>query len=244
MSAQQPCAGNRGRSAALEPVEPPVLQAAALLFGPSVVSRLSAIGEHSLDAGWPEEAALIAAAGADRQAAFLTGRACARLALAAAGAPAGPILRSGRMPNWPAGFVGSISHGAGLAWAAVAPRAAVASLGLDVERAAPLPGKVLSRVANTVERRQTAALESTVGDAAGAVLWAAKEAVFKCLSQLDPGGSPPWPEVGLTAESPTHGRFGLGCASDAGHGPVRGAWLLGGGRVFAACGAGAEGGPA
>lgn len=207
----------------------------ALLFGPSVVSRLAPIGEYSLEEGWPEEAALISAAGAERQAAFMTGRACARLALAAAGAPSGPILRSGRMPNWPPGFVGSISHGGGVAWAAVASRAKVASLGIDVERSAPLPAQVLSRIANRAERAQTAALESTVGDAASAVLWASKEAVFKCLSQLDPGGSPPWPEVGLTAEGPAHGRFALGCASDAGAGVVRGAWLLGGGRVFAGC---------
>ncbi|MCF6782409.1 4'-phosphopantetheinyl transferase family protein [Stutzerimonas stutzeri] len=70
-----------------------------------------------------------------RQTEFLAGRLCAHEALRrATGVASIPAVGEDRAPCWPAGVVGSITHGAGWA-AAVAARAEQwRGLGLDVER--------------------------------------------------------------------------------------------------------------
>jgi enterobactin synthetase component D len=72
---------------------------------------------------------------AKRQTEFLAGRLCARQALQQlTGTPAVPAVGADRAPCWPAGVVGSISHGDGWAAALVATQADWRGLGLDIER--------------------------------------------------------------------------------------------------------------
>lgn len=95
-------------------------------------------GPESLAALLPEEALLLSPKAVEkRRVEFAAGRHVARLALAEAGfTEPFPILRGARgEPLWPAGWVGSISHGHGWAVAAVGPHTSVRSLGVDFESA-------------------------------------------------------------------------------------------------------------
>ncbi|MBK9034189.1 MAG: 4'-phosphopantetheinyl transferase superfamily protein [Myxococcales bacterium] len=132
----------------------------------------------------PREAAAIADAAPIRRAEFARGRACAHAALRALGRPTEVIARApSRAPVWPPGVVGSITHCAGLAAAAVADRARLRGLGLDAEPNRPLPDGILATVASSTER---AWLETAPrGDLAwDRLLFSAKESVFKAWHPL------------------------------------------------------------
>jgi enterobactin synthetase component D len=128
----------------------------------------------------------IARSVAKRQAEFVAGRACARLALREVGAPPGDVgIGPMRAPVWPAGFVGSITHSAGVA-AAVAARASDArSLGIDVERSITpeLAASISASLARAGELSSVGALLGDPGVACTAV-FAAKEALFKCVAPI------------------------------------------------------------
>lgn len=69
-----------------------------------------------------------------RQAEYFFGRLCAREALLAAGLPAQQVLSGpAREPVWPANVIGSITHNARFAAAAIAPKTAYAGIGIDIE---------------------------------------------------------------------------------------------------------------
>ncbi len=88
---------------------------------------------------------------------------------------------SDRAPEWPAGFVGSISHSAGFAFAAVARASQVRGLGLDVEevsRLAKAP-RIASVVTTPAERARFDFSTETL-----ATVFSAKEAVYKSLYPL------------------------------------------------------------
>lgn len=121
---------------------------------------------------------------------FVTGRACARLALTRLGAPVAAIPSGGHgEPLWPAGVVGSITHCDGYRACAVAWSRAVIALGIDAEPNAPLPEGVLEEVAHGRERDALRAGSSAAGAGAAAVdlprlLFSAKEAVYKAWFPL------------------------------------------------------------
>ena len=83
-------------------------------------------------------------------------------------------------PLWPAGFAGSLAHDDEMAVAAIARKADIPSLGIDVEPAEPLPDEI-------------AALAVMPGDVLAGVdprlatrlLFSAKEAVYKAAYPLD-----------------------------------------------------------
>ena len=112
-------------------------------------------------------------------------RLAAREALATLGGPADAALprTPGRYPLWPQGFLGSLAHDEALAVAAVARRARIHALGVDVEPAEPLPDDVAEIALFGPERRQAQADPAT-----GRAIFAAKEAVYKAINPLD--GSP------------------------------------------------------
>ncbi|WP_162618354.1 4'-phosphopantetheinyl transferase family protein [Salinicola socius] len=90
--------------------------------------------EADLD-GWdlplPER---LRTAAAKRRAEFLAGRLSARHALAElTGSSSTPAQDAERLPEWPAGTLGSITHSRGLAAAVVASRPNFQSVGLDAE---------------------------------------------------------------------------------------------------------------
>lgn len=83
-------------------------------------------------------------------------------------------------PVWPDGIIGSLAHDDDMAMAAVAPVGHIASLGIDVEPALPLPDEILALVATPADRTDAADRHL-----AGRLLFAAKEAVYKAVYPLD-----------------------------------------------------------
>ncbi|WP_208012473.1 4'-phosphopantetheinyl transferase family protein [Cellulomonas shaoxiangyii] len=124
------------------------------------------------------ERALVLGAVPGRTREVTTARHCARVALAALGAPVAPVPRDVRgAPVWPAGVVGSLTHCRGYRAAVVARSVDLAAVGLDAERLRTLADATRDAVVRPDERGQTA-----VGVAAAHVpvlLFSAKEAVYK-----------------------------------------------------------------
>ncbi|MGO9742076.1 MAG: 4'-phosphopantetheinyl transferase family protein [Roseiarcus sp.] len=123
-------------------------------------------------------ARLGAAAGARRRASGAA-RIVARALLDEIGVAEAPLrrLRSGA-PQWPPGIVGSLAHDDAYALAAVARRGALENLGVDIEPAEPLPVDVIDFALLGDERRHAAT-------AAGRLVFAAKEAVYKAMNPLE-----------------------------------------------------------
>ena len=87
-------------------------------------------------------------------------------------------------PIWPSRMVGSISHGAGLAVAAVARQCTHAGIGIDVEPI--VDARTYADVAGDVASMQErAVLRTALGVLTDEALWtlvfSAKESVYKCL---------------------------------------------------------------
>jgi 4'-phosphopantetheinyl transferase EntD len=128
---------------------------------------------------FPSEQAAIRDAVASRQREFALGRTCARRALRRLGAEACPIgVGTMREPVWPEGIVGSITHCASFWAAAVARRAELRGLGIDVADNRPLEPAVRNLIAAGGD--EAALMESADPDVAwDVVLFSVKEAVFK-----------------------------------------------------------------
>ncbi len=122
----------------------------------------------------------------DRTAEHTAGRDAATAALRelAAGASAVGRADDGR-PLWPDGTTGSISHGAGLAVAVVAPQASSLGLGVDIEAIGALPWDDAASVFSDDEVRagREAGVDPTV-------VWSVKEAAFKAWSHAADGLPP------------------------------------------------------
>ncbi|MFG1825588.1 4'-phosphopantetheinyl transferase [Microbispora bryophytorum] len=148
---------------------------------PPWVASAEKFGDVPEETLFPEERPLIARAVDRRRREFVTGRHCARLALARIGVTPVPIPRGERgAPVWPAGTVGSITHCSGYRAAAVASADVARAVGIDAEPHEPLPDEVLSTIASTEEIATLRAM----GDADGEVCWdrilfSAKESVYK-----------------------------------------------------------------
>ena len=120
---------------------------------------------------------------ARRRAEFVSGRLCARDALKALGATHFDIpMGADRSPIWPSGFVGSITHSNGMAFAAVARVSQAQSLGLDVEKIMPRDtacelGPTLGTSAE-YGRLRTSSWDHPLLVTS---VFSAKETIFKCL---------------------------------------------------------------
>jgi enterobactin synthetase component D len=124
---------------------------------------------------------------AKRQAEYLAGRLCAREALRRL---CGQALVPGRdedgVPLWPAGTVGSITHGAGQAAALVASHRDWRGLGIDLEkrlnaeRAAKLAGEILT----PAELQRAAGLDAEAFARRVTLTFSLKESLFKALYPL------------------------------------------------------------
>lgn len=158
------------------------------LFEPEVAAAASPI-TASLQNLSPDERAAIAAWAPRRQHEFATGRACARRLLSTFGVGAARLPASADgSPDWPPGFVGSISHTDGLCVAAVARRDSVAGVGIDVEVANGLDETTWDLVCTPTElswlRAQSDPEHSRL---LATVLFSAKESTHKCLAGRDAG---------------------------------------------------------
>lgn len=123
---------------------------------------------------------------AKRQAEYLAGRLCARQALQRlTGTPSVPAVGKDRAPQWPAGVVGSITHGAGWAAALVGQADTWRGLGLDTELLLPT-----GRAERLAEQILTPAELECLPDTPEAQAWLTsltfsfKESLFKALYPL------------------------------------------------------------
>jgi 4'-phosphopantetheinyl transferase EntD len=124
----------------------------------------------------PSEEEAVRHAVQKRRREFRAGRACARRALAGLGLD-GVILPSGpdRLPAWPSGVVGSITHTEGYCAAAAALAASFRGLGIDAEQAMPLAPEVATMVCGKQD------VYSSDDPLAPLIVFTAKEAFFKCV---------------------------------------------------------------
>lgn len=130
----------------------------------------------------PEERAVIARAVPHRQREFAAGRVLAHSLLARAGVPLAALLPDAdRVPCWPTGVVGSITHCETLCAVAIAPAAYSAGIGLDVETARPMAPELLAHVLSACERERLDAWPPSLRALAGMVAFSAKEAVYKAI---------------------------------------------------------------
>jgi 4'-phosphopantetheinyl transferase EntD len=114
---------------------------------------------------------------------FMTGRACARLALQRLGLPPVAIPNGKRgEPLWPGGVVGSITHCRGYRACAVAKAEDVLAVGIDAEVHEPLPEGVREQVA--FGRELTMVADQGAGVCLDRLLFSAKEAVYKAWFPL------------------------------------------------------------
>lgn len=134
-----------------------------------------------------EEMAGLGAVVESRRREFLTGRACARRALAELGAPTSPIPKGeSGVPVWPRGVVGSITHCPGYRAAAVAWSSDIESMGIDAEPNQPLPVGVLDLIASPSEQNHLECIrEELGGTAVDRLLFCIKEALFKAWSPVE-----------------------------------------------------------
>lgn len=189
------------------------------LLPPGVAVAISALAGPLPPLAAPERAST-ARMSALRLREFTAGRAVARQALAELGLPAAVIPRgSNRAPDWPAGFVGSISHTDGVVAAVVAPAALLVGIGLDIEPAEPLEPALVDRVCRPGE------LAGHPGDPARALRarlhFSAKESVYKCIAPRT-GIFLEFEDLAISADDAS-GRFtalGLGPGAAALDGPA------------------------
>jgi enterobactin synthetase component D len=117
-----------------------------------------------------------------RQSEFLAGRRCARQALAQGGEAVHELLPLGgdRLPIWPSGWVGCISHSAGTAIAMVGPSAIYRGVGIDVEALikSPVLESIRPGVATVEEMACTGVQDQSL---ALTLIFSGKEALFKAL---------------------------------------------------------------
>jgi 4'-phosphopantetheinyl transferase EntD len=155
----------------------------------------------------PAEEAAVARAVPRRRDEFRSGRDCARRALAGLGCPPRAIPADARrLPVWPEGYLGSISHGAGLCVAQAARADRFLGIGIDVEGADAVdPGLADTIAAPDEWAAITRAAPSE--RAAAALCFSAKEAVYKAcfpflgrlLAFRDVRLEVDWPRAGFAA---------------------------------------------
>jgi 4'-phosphopantetheinyl transferase EntD len=135
---------------------------------------------------YDEELLAIGRAVDKRRREFVTGRACARQALARLGFRPCSVPSGARgEPVWPQGVVGSITHCRGYVACAVAPRAFLGAVGIDAEPHEPLSGEILPEIVTPVENRRVTDLSAAWPDVHWDRVWfSAKEAVYKAWFAL------------------------------------------------------------
>jgi 4'-phosphopantetheinyl transferase EntD len=153
---------------------------------PPAVAVVEAFGDLPGEPAFPGEEDLIVRAVEARRDEFVTGRRCAREALAKLGHPSTPIRRGPKgEPQWPAGLVGSITHTVCFRAAAVASQSVIASVGIDTEQNGPLPDGIDELITVQGEPEMLAALTRAFPVTHwGRVLFSAKESLYKAWYPL------------------------------------------------------------
>lgn len=157
----------------------------AKLFPEGVVGAvLRQPGEPALL--WPEERGYVAGAVPKRQREFAAGRLCARAALAAFGIADAPLpMNADRSPKWPGGMIGSITHTEGFCAAAVADQRRVSALGIDAEVIGRVTQMLWDMICTPAELLWLEGLVEPERSRAATLIFAAKEAVYKCVYPIN-----------------------------------------------------------
>lgn len=133
----------------------------------------------------PEEAACVGRAVPKRVQEFAAGRLCARRALAEFGITDFPVrVASDRQPLWPEFLVGSITHTDGYCAAVVAERCRLSAIGIDCEVIGRVTQELWPTILGPEEARWLDSLAQSERVAAVTLLFAAKEALYKCQYPL------------------------------------------------------------
>jgi 4'-phosphopantetheinyl transferase EntD len=149
------------------------------LFPPEVIT-LEASPEMWEGDLLPEEEECVTRAFPKRRREFTAGRVCARRALEKLGIRDFPLVAGpDRLPLWPAGIVGSISHCRDYCGVAAARRGRILGIGLDVERSGPLEERIIPRLCTDTELAALDASVMSVPDWAK-IIFSAKESTYKC----------------------------------------------------------------
>ena len=136
-----------------------------------------------------EEESCIAHAVDKRKREFRGGRHAAKVALNRLGYDQGAVLvrdeQSGR-PNWPVGYVGSITHTAGFCAAATARSSAYQAIGIDAEPRTALKPKLLPRICTDREQRWIAQQpDDWQKPYWGKTLFCIKETLYKVFNPIN-----------------------------------------------------------
>lgn len=173
-----------------------------------------------------EEGQPVRSAHAVRRAEYSTGRVLARRLLGELGAPVQPLERrpDDRVPVWPDGFVGSISHSGSLCLAAVAPSDRYLGVGIDLEPDEPtrreIGGHVLSRPERAWVRETAESDEDRLR--LTRQIFSAKEAVYKAFYPVV-GRVWRFQDVRVEIEAgPSRARFRAELPPDAGRSEIDG----------------------
>lgn len=153
---------------------------------PAGVECEERFGEAPSGVLFPAEEKIIAQAVEQRRREYATVRSCARACLERLGyAPVAILPGDGGAPTWPSGVLGSMTHCAGYAAAAVGPLPQISAIGIDAEPDAPLPDGVLDLIATPAERDRLAVTQPRPGGPNwDRLLFSAKEAVYKAWFPL------------------------------------------------------------
>ena len=159
------------------PLALPGVQLVSTRFDPALLAP-----EDLTRCGVPAMAAV-----SKRQTEFLAGRLCAYEALRrVTGEPCIPAVNEDRSPSWPAGVVGSITHGAGWAATVVARRGQWRGIGLDVEKQIPITraDRLVAEILTPRELEGYAALNEAQRALRVTLTFSIKESLFKALYPL------------------------------------------------------------
>ena len=116
---------------------------------------------------------------------FTRGRACAQRVLRELGIQDFALLAGAtREPLWPDSIVGSITHTDGYAGAVVARKSDLRGIGVDCELIESVDEELWSRICTVTEQERLARLPSAERARHAALLFAAKEAFYKCQFPL------------------------------------------------------------
>lgn len=126
----------------------------------------------------PEEAEHLAQMAPVRQIGFASGRHCAHLCQEMLELTIKPVLRRERVPHWPNGVVGSITHSDELACAIASQ--SLAGVGVDLEMRERLEEKLFDHLFTPWEQAQI----RSSGSLAASVMFSAKEAGYKATYSL------------------------------------------------------------
>lgn len=133
----------------------------------------------------PAELELIERSVDKRRREVATGRRCARALLGALGFPEAPLLRGpDRVPLWPEGATGSISHSDDLCIVAVARSREIPALGVDVEAGTPLEERLWDLVLRPRERAWLAEQPPAEQGRLAKLFFSVKECAYKCQYTL------------------------------------------------------------